>query len=406
MVRKTVSYETQSRPGPWQRRLHLIAGAPNFNPQIDALINTFAAGLFANGIPQAYEVTMTHGQTGSAYCYPPERFEERVIELFDQGALFIAYVGHGQPDAAMPVTGFAQGKIMDRETVRRVQCPAESRPVAFFIACDMARFDGPEDSVAEAAVKAEGGPVAVVGSARFSHPYGNAILGMELMAALLDGREPTLGRCLLKAQNRVAAPVPLYDLVRQGIDGASGLPEPVRRRELNAHVYLYNLLGDPGLRVAHPREPMVEARATPSADGTGWRVTARTPGMAHGEALVRLEAPRARIAGSLEPVHPDKPGWADAMRRNYETANRKTLFEARVRIEEGRIAAEIPASACAGPGGGEGCLIKMFAWNERGSAAAVIPAPRLTIRPGAGAALVGLPEKRADAATGVQRRLF
>ena len=369
MVSKTVSYETRSRPGPWQRRVHVVAGTPGYSPELDALINGFATMILANCVPPAYHVTMTHGLTSSPYCPPPDEFEERVIELFDGGALYVAYVGHGSARSAMDVAGFRTGTIMNCGTMRKVRCPAQSRPISFFIACNMSEFDGGSDCLAEVALKAPGGPVACVGSVRRSHPYGNAVLGVELVRALLDRQEATLGRCLLKAQTSLAAPTMWFDLVRQGIDKSAGLPPQACERERIKHVYLYNLLGDPALRVSRPAGQIGPIQAGLADNGSHWQVAAGVPGINAGSAIVTLEIPRAFIRGKLAQVPPANPKWRDAMRRNYKTANRKVVAEVRARVDNGSVHARIPTRVDGAPLATGKYFIKVFAWNDRTAAA-------------------------------------
>ena len=369
MVQKTVSYERQRRPGPWQRRIHIITSAPNYNPQLDALIEGVTTTILSTAVPQTYDLTMTQGRTSSPYCYPPDEFEKRVIELFNGGALYVAYVGHGTARSAMKVTGFMRGKIMDCATVRHIQCPSTSRPIAFFLACHMGQFDRRADSLAEAMVKAPGGPVACVASTRRSHPYGNTVFGLELVRALLGGRPSTLGRGVLDAQRRLTNPIGTFDLLRKGVDRLAPMSDTQRRAALIAHVYLYNLLGDPALRVAYPSRPIPPFRAAIAPDGTHWKIEASLNGMKRGRAIVTLEVHRTVIRGAIEKVSPQDAGWRATMKRNYDTANRKVVTQIRLKVEDGRVHATIPTASGGRPLSAGPYLIKVFAWNEQESAA-------------------------------------
>jgi hypothetical protein len=370
MVRKTVDYETRCEPGPWQRRLHAIAGTGNYTPAVDQLIDQMGTAIFAGVVPQPLTVSMTRGLTSSPFCYPPDAFEDRVVELFSEGALFVSYVGHGHARGAMETTGFLKRPMLDTGTVARFRCPPSRRPVAFFIACNMAEFDRGEDCLAEAALKAPGGPVACVGSVRRSHPYGNAVFGLELTRALLGGTG-TLGARLLTARAATVLPAGGFDLLRTSmaglsqIDALGGMTGTEQERELVAHVYLYCILGDPALRIASPGA--IEGfRAVANAERSAWRVTGRVPGMGEGTALVSIEVPRTVIRGRVEPVTPDRPDWRETMRKNYHMANNKVVVERRVPVHAGRLSADLPASELtAGT-----YIVKAIAWDASRSAMA------------------------------------
>ena len=369
MVRKTVDYETRSRPGPWQRRLHAIAGTGNYSPAMDRLIDRAGAAVLGTVVPAHYDVTMTRGQTSSPYGYPPAEFQQRVVELFNEGALFVAYVGHGNADSSMRTTGFARETMMDCGTMRRLACDPTRRPIALFVACNMGEFDwarGP--CMAEAALRCPGGPVAVLSSIRRSDPYGNGVLGLELARVLLGGRAPTLGGRLLAAVARITRPPSPFDVLRALMNAFGPKTEAARRRELIEHVYLYNVLGDPALRVAYPSRRFRSLRAT--VEGAAVKVEGIADGMASGRALVTLETARTTLLGKPEPVRPDQPGWAAAMKRNYAAANRKVLAESRVVLTDGRFRAALPARSGGQPLPAGTYVVKAFAWNGRGAASA------------------------------------
>ena len=369
MVDKTVSYETRSRPGPWQRCLHAVAGSANFSPQADALIDRVGTAVLGGLVPPRYDVTMTRGLTSSPYCYPPERFEQRVAELFNGGALIVAYVGHGSSTRAMTTTGFVKAKMFDTQTMRCLECLPERRPIGLFLACHMGKFDQPRDSVAEAALKSPGGPVAVISSVRRSHPYGNGVLGVELVRTLLGGAEPTLGRALLAAQCRLTHPTARLDMLRILLSTVAPMSAAEQQAVLIQHVYLYNLMGDPALRVAYPSRRFASLRATLAPDGAAWRLDAAVPDIPSGSALVTLEIQRANLLARLEPVSPKDPNWPAARKRNYARANRKVIAEARTEIANGRIQATLPAKLNGKPLPAGEYLIKAFAWNAAHSAA-------------------------------------
>jgi hypothetical protein len=132
-----------------------------------------------------------------------------------------------------------------------LESPTVGHPLAVLMACFTGAFDAPVECLAERLLVQPGGPVAVLAATRVSMPYGNTVLGYELLRATFTGHEETLGRTFLQAQ-RAALNERAYDTTRKSLDQlALGLsPQPVdlvaERRE---HVQMYHLLGDPLMKM-------------------------------------------------------------------------------------------------------------------------------------------------------------
>jgi hypothetical protein len=104
-------------------------------------------------------------------------------------------------------------------------------------------------------LRAPGGPVAVLAGSRVTMPYGMAVLGNSLMDQYFHQQRETLGEVILHAK-------------RQMMDESSGRldrkvldftaramtpnPQSLRDERLE-HVQLFNLLGDPLLRLKYPQ---------------------------------------------------------------------------------------------------------------------------------------------------------
>ena len=80
----------------FKRRL-LHKTAELIQSQIDAMLESVAQRTLAREIPADYDVTMTYSSPTSRYAYPIREFNEKVIDRFNEGALFYTYVGHGYP---------------------------------------------------------------------------------------------------------------------------------------------------------------------------------------------------------------------------------------------------------------------------------------------------------------------
>ena len=101
----------------------------------------------------------------------------------------------------------------------------------------------------------EGGPIAAIAATRVTMPYGNTVFGCELLRAAMDRRDTTLGEVWLRAERATLAEAPKEDSLRMSLDSlARGVsPPPVElAAERREHVLLYQLLGDPLLRLNYP----------------------------------------------------------------------------------------------------------------------------------------------------------
>jgi hypothetical protein len=106
----------------------------------------------------------------------------------------------------------------------------------------------------------------VIAASRVTMPYGNTVIGYELLRACFQDRSAALGEILRLAQQRTLAPT-ANDQLRSSLDAiAAGLsPAPVdlltERRE---HVLMYHLIGDPLTRL-HLAKTRIAQSATVGA---------------------------------------------------------------------------------------------------------------------------------------------
>jgi hypothetical protein len=119
--------------------------------------------------------------------------------------------------------------------------------------------------LAEELLVATEGPVAVIAATRVTMPYGNTILGCELLRACFKDRPELLGDTLLLAERKTLQPA-REDQLRSSLDSLAGglSPAPVDLAgERLEHVRMYHLFGDP---LIHLRRPLVtDARAETSS---------------------------------------------------------------------------------------------------------------------------------------------
>jgi Peptidase family C25 len=157
--------------------------------------------------------------------------------------------------------------ILSMRDVPQLHCGPHN-PLAVLIACYTGAMDAPQGCLAEDLLLAKEGPVAVIAATRVTMPYGNTIMGCELLRACFQDRPEVLGDVVRLAQRRVLAPATKdpssKDQLRMTLDGmAEALsPPPVdlvgERRE---HVLMYQLIGDPLLRLHRPAAEVAQSKA-------------------------------------------------------------------------------------------------------------------------------------------------
>ncbi len=259
VVRKVIRYEQESRDGAWQRRLDLVAGVGGFGTVANSLIEAAGRQVFLQAVPKGYE--MRHTSVKDARLKSGDVCAT-VRGHLSEGSLAWIYMGHGQPTELDRIsTGAGDVPLLSVNDVAQLQCVQQS-PLAVLVACYTGAFDARQECLAEELALAEKGPVAVIAATRVTMPYGNTVIGYELLRACFHDRPTSLGEILRLAQCRALEPLQ-DDTMRPSLDSlALGLSSPpvdlmAERRE---HVLMYHLFGDPLLRLR-----LSQADAAPAA---------------------------------------------------------------------------------------------------------------------------------------------
>jgi hypothetical protein len=206
-------------------------------------------------VPAGYDVRHTSAAYVNANAAEDADFGARVRSSLNGGGLAWIYIGHGLPTQLdhAPTSGGGRQPILSTRDVRRLDCGSHP-PLAVFIACYTGAMDAPRPCLAEELLLAEHGPVAVVAATRVTMPYGNTVIGYEMLRACFQDQPSELGDVLRLAQQRALSPT-ANDPTRATLDGMAQLlsPPPVdlvnERRE---HALMYHLVGDPLLRLKRP----------------------------------------------------------------------------------------------------------------------------------------------------------
>jgi hypothetical protein len=261
VVRKIIRYEQQTDHGPWEKSLNIVSGTGGFGAVTDAMVEAAGRQVIQQTVPPEYEVR--HIFAGSANTGDSEDidFVSRARRVLNDGSLAWIYVGHGLPtELVYARSATSIQSILSTRDVPRLHCSPHN-PLAVLVACYTGAMDAPHGCLGKELLLAEEGPVAVIAATRVTMPYGNTIMGCELLRACFQDRPAAVGDVLRLAQQRVLASVPKStdpsnkDQLRATLDGMAEVlsPPPVdlatERRE---HVLMYQLIGDPLLRLHRP----------------------------------------------------------------------------------------------------------------------------------------------------------
>jgi hypothetical protein len=261
VVRKILRYEQSNDEGEWHRRINIVAGVGGFGTMTDALVEAAGRSVIQQTVPLSYEVSPLFASRATAKGAAPDQFTAQVLRQIEEGSLAWIYLGHGLPTELDSIRTLGGDRpILSANDVPQLRC-GPNCPLAVLIACYTGAFDARYGCLAESLLLHEHGPVAAIAATRVTMPYGNAVFGCELLRSCYEGHPATLGEIWKSAQRRTLADAP-DDPLRKSLDQlASGLsPPPVdlaaERRE---HVLMYQLLGDPLLRIQFPRELKLDA---------------------------------------------------------------------------------------------------------------------------------------------------
>ncbi|MBZ0135163.1 MAG: hypothetical protein K8I27_02175 [Planctomycetes bacterium] len=389
-LKKVKAYEAAPE-GDWMRNLTFFAGEGRFGAQIDKMLESIFIR-FAEQIGQAYNVRMTYANIESDYAYVPRKFSEKVIDEANRGAILLTYLGHGMYDRLDNMYVEIDGKrerypILTSEHVDQFDIPDGKLPVMTIIACQTGYMDHAQGCLAEKICFTEKAPVAVIASSRDSHPYSNTLIQKAVVQEVVNDRAVTLGQAFMDAKREL---VLAEDPDRKSLELMAMfiIPKKSERDELNrSHLSMYNLTGDPGLRLKQPGLN-VGAKlggsgitAKNSAEGFTLQVTCDEKLELEAEAWI--ECRRATLANPV--VEYDKAALTsgdekarstaeDTLAKNHEIANDKLVAklkltpdgEGTVEKGEGETFVRFYAGKTDSPLAPGDYILKVFARDPKG----------------------------------------
>jgi len=390
VVAKILAYEQQLDHGQWRQKINLVAGVGGFGGLVDGVIEMSTRKFLTDGIPAGYTTHMTYGSWRSPFCPDPRLFHNVTLQRHNEGCLFWVYIGHGNvtelDQVAVPGGRF---HILNTDDCAKLRGGIGS-PIAITLACYTGAFDFEEDCLAEEMLKAPGGPVAVYSGSRVTMPYAMAVMGTEMLGEYFREQPPTLGEVILNAKRKMVASAdetdPLKNANRLLLEGIASVMSPNREQlkdERLEHVQLFNLFGDPMLRLSYPQPVELEA---PREAAPGDVIAVKGTSKLDGNAVVELVCRRDLLKTQLPPrerFDPSNAGLA-SLQQDYELANDRVWLSKTVPVQNGEVVTELQIpSDCRGP-----CHVRVFVQGEKQHA---IGSANVYVRP-------ATPENRAPAA--------
>jgi hypothetical protein len=368
IVEKTIAYEQSTDFGPWRRQLSLVAGLGGFGMLSDMIVESTARYFITQGIPESYSLAMAYASWRSPYCPDPRQFRETTVESLNEGAWLWVYIGHGNhlelDQVRVPGGDFP---ILTADDVPQLQC-RHGAAVALFLSCYAGAFDATEDCLAQRMLRAPGGPVAVLAGSRVTMPYGMAVMANELMAQCFRQHPATLGDAILQAKRKMVGEPCADDTRRATLDALAAVFSPSKEQlaaERAEHVLLFNLLGDPLLRLRYPRE--VALAVGDGAAGAPLSVQGVSP--VDGPCRVELMVPRGTLTFPA-PRRIDYPRDDESLKQFqdvYQRANDGRLTVTETVVRGGRFQTDLNVP----PQARGRCFVRVFVSGRADCAAGV-----------------------------------
>lgn len=336
---RVVAFEHRPFSLPDEDRLTIVAAPGNFGPLIDRVIESTAVQMITQVSPPSCALHLTYADWHSPYCPYPAAMTRTVREGLNSRSRAWLYLGHAHKHTLDRLqTPLGQAILFDQSQVDLLS-GTDFPPFAAIVACYTGSFEGADDCLAENLVRHPAGPLAVFASSRICMPYGNSSLGLEALTGLFESHHATLGEVVKHA--KVNALKPGKSGLRRMVETiAAGMnpKEADRQQERIEHVQMYNLLGDPLLRIERPRP--VDITAELKQDNL-----LTVSGVAPYACNCRIQLQPARGGMALLETPRNQFALNEATQREYSTAyhraNHRHLAEKIQSVAAGPFAVEL-----------------------------------------------------------------
>lgn len=231
LVDKILAYDREPESGPWQAQVLLVADDIT-NPQIPDHFESYfvndAEFLWKNDLPEELDLTKLYIGAYDLEGRTKPRARDDFIQLFNEGALLLTYLGHGNPEVLAHEQIFLLSRDLERiDNGRRL-------PFVYTAASQVGVFDDPtKESMPETMVKkVDGGAIGFVAATRVGYHNSNMTLARRFHRQMYQsGREHVpMSLALMEAKQMVA------------VSGSD-----------RTNIQRYSLFGDAGQRLNRPR---------------------------------------------------------------------------------------------------------------------------------------------------------
>ena len=300
LIDRIIWQENSTDFGTWRGKVQLVGGVGGFGTLADATIESVTRALVTSVLPLETRTSVAYASPGHPFFPSGQSFTDAVLDRYQSGARFWVYAGHGQVDQLDRVPATADGiAVLDGESVKRLRCQPGRAPIGIMLACYTGAIDAPQDSLAERMLLENGGPIAVLAGSRVTMPYGNTTAAVGLIEGVFQEKLPRLGDAWLSAMRQMhRAEGSNQSNTRLMIDTLAAVISPAGSdlvEERREHMGLYNLLGDPALRMHQPLTASVHVN-TAHDPGTAVTVSIRSP--IPGHLSLSLDRPLGGAIGS------------------------------------------------------------------------------------------------------------
>ena len=299
LVGRILAYEQSSDFGSWRGQVQLTGGVGGFGTFADAAIESVTRAVVTGVLPAETKTTIAYASPGHRFFPDAPSFTDAVLDRYSRGSRFWVYAGHGWIDQLDRVPHSSAGiPVLDSSSVNRLNRAADGAPIALLLACYTGAMDAPGDCLAEQMLLAEGGPIAVFAGSRVTMPYGNATAAVALIDGVYAQKLPRLGDAWHSSLLQMAADDASANksTTRVLIDALATLISPAGTEiaeERREHMRLYNLMGDPTLRLHPPKSLTLQVPAGHVA-GTPIKLKLKSP--IAGKLTISLDRPLGSVA--------------------------------------------------------------------------------------------------------------
>lgn len=364
LIARIISYENRLHTDYSARRVNILAEPGNFGAIADSILEMTAKRFIRSGIPSAYDINTVFANSRSPFCPDPRQLLTTNLERLNEGALFWVYIGHGQSWYLHPMRHADRWfSLLDSRNVQNLACQNHP-PIAVFFCCYTGAFDGEHDCLAEEMMLTDGGPIASFAATRVTMPFAMTVMADALLREHFSQSSDNLGELVLRAKRASSRPADDGEDPRRWMFQLAQLFSPTREMlddELRENSALYNLLGDPLLRLSKPND--VELKVAERIDAANLLTVEGTlPNP--GRVTIELCYRRDRVLHEVSPRNANSANeldWVD-WQVDYEKSNERVCRYEVVDLPAGPFTRDIWVPSYARGA----CNVRVFVQHETG----------------------------------------